>query len=75
VRVRVGVLFKFRFRSIGVMLYTFLSWVMVRLRGFEKFNLLLTADDLMALKEAEEEYRRGETISHEELVKKLLEEN
>ena len=57
------------------MLYTFLSWVMVRSRGFEKFNLLLTADDLMALKEAEEEYRRGETISHEELVKKLLEED
>ena len=48
---------------------------MVRLRGFEKFNLLLMADDLMALREAEEEYRRGETISHEELVKKLLEEN
>ena len=57
------------------MLYTFLSWVMVRLRGFEKFNLLLTADDLMALREAEEEYRRGETIPHEKLVKKLLEEN
>ena len=48
---------------------------MVRLRGFEKFNLLLTADDLMALREAEEEYRRGETIPHEKLVKKLLEEN
>ena len=45
------------------------------MRDFEKFNLLLTADDLMALREAEEEYRRGETISHEELVKKLLEEN
>ena len=70
-----GVLFKFRFRSIGVMLYTFLSWVMVRLRVFEKFNLLLTADDLRALREAEEEYRRGETIPHEKLVKKLLEEN
>jgi len=57
------------------MLYTFLSWVMVRLRVFEKFNLLLTADDLRALREAEEEYRRGETIPHEKLVKKLLEEN
>ena len=55
--------------------FTFLSWVMVRLRGFEKFNLLLMADDLRALKEAGEEYRRGETISHEELVKKLLEED
>ena len=57
------------------MLYTFLSWVMVRLRVFEKFNLLLTADDLRALEEAEEEYRRGETIPHEKLVKNLLEEN
>jgi len=40
------------------------------LRGFEKLNLLLTADDLRALKEAQEEYRRGETISHEELVRR-----
>ena len=41
----------------------------------EELDSLLTADDLRALKEAEEEYRRGETISHEELVKKLLEED
>ena len=57
------------------MLYTFLSWVMVRLRSFEKFNLLPTADDLRVLRESEEEYRRGETIPHEELVKRLLKEN
>ena len=41
----------------------------------EELDSLLTADDLRALKEAEEEYRRGETIPHEELVKELLEEN
>ena len=40
----------------------------------EEIDSLLTADDLRALKEAEEEYRKGETIPHEELVKKLLEE-
>ena len=57
------------------MLYTFLSRVMVRLRGFEKFNLLLTADDLRVLRESEEEYRRGETIPLEEFVKRLLKEN
>ena len=48
---------------------------MVRLRSFEKFNLLPTADDLRVLRESEEEYRRGETIPHEELVKRLLKEN
>ena len=41
----------------------------------EELDSLLTADDLRALKEAEEEYRKGETILHEELVKKLLEES
>lgn len=40
----------------------------------EELDSLLTADDLKALKEAEEDYRKGETIPHEELVKKLLEE-
>ena len=46
-----------------------------RVRALEKeFDSLLTADDLRALKEAEDEYRKGETIPHEELVKKLLEE-
>ena len=40
----------------------------------EELDSLLTADDFRALKEAEEEYRRGETIACEELVKKPLEE-
>ena len=40
----------------------------------EELDSLLTTDDLRALKEAEDEYRKGETITHEELVKKLLEE-
>ena len=40
----------------------------------EELDFLLTADDLRVLKEAEEDYRKGETITHEELVKKLLEE-
>ena len=46
-----------------------------RVRALEKeLDSLLTADDLKALKEAEEDYKKGETIPHEELVKKLLEE-
>ena len=36
----------------------------------EELDSLLTADDLRALKEAEREYRKDETIPHEELVKK-----
>ena len=47
-----------------------------RVRALEEgLDSLLTADDLTALEEAEEEYRRGEMIPHEKLVKKLLEEN
>jgi len=46
-----------------------------RIRVLEdEFDSPLTADDLRALKEVEDEYRKGETIPHEELVKKLLEE-
>ena len=42
-----------------------------RVRALEEgLDSLLTVDDLRALKEAEGEYRKGETISHEELVKK-----
>jgi len=40
----------------------------------EEIDSMLTADDLRTLKETEEEYRKGETIPHQELVKKLLEE-
>jgi len=32
---------------------------------------VLTEDDLMAIKEAEEEYKQGKTISHEQLKKEL----
>ena len=32
---------------------------------------ILTEEDLMAVKEAEEEYKQGKTISHEQLKKEL----